>query len=288
MIDGTAQTFKLATYRYDTNSRKANLEPLAIHLEKTLNLKVEIHSYESVPDFIIAIQKGEVDLGFINTFGFLLLNASEKKHPMWAPVIWSVPKTAPDIYKTAFISNSNSNIDWKGLKDKSHSIRLALVAPGSTSGNLVPRLMLNSLMLSDPEQEFKSLYYTGTHKAAIEALVNGTVDLAAMGQDAFQVYLKENPAMKNALREIAVSPEIPLGPALVNTRLPEVLREKIVAGLLEVHKANPIVIEQLRAGWTEARKATHFKKIQPGHYRQLLMEFGPPAAVSRILLQFVR
>ena len=288
ITEGNAQTFRLATYRYDTNNRIANLEPLANHIEKTIGIPVEIHSYQSVPEFITALQMGEVDLGFINTFGYLLLSASEKKHPMWAPVTWVVPKGTRDVYKTSFIARTNSTIDWTKLKDKSAEIRLALVAPGSTSGNLVPRLLLNNRTLSNPDQEFKSLQYAGTHKAAVEAVVNASADLAAMGQDAFQVFLQENPGFKSELREIVVSPEIPLGPALVNTRLPVALQEKLVACLLIVHQNNPQVIEQLRAGWTEARKATHFEKINPNHYQQLLEAFGPSEAVSGILLQFAQ
>lgn len=288
ITEGTAQTFRLATYRYDTNNRIVNLEPLANHIEKTLGIQVEIHSYQSVPEFITALQMGEVDLGFINTFGYLLLSASEKKHPMWAPVTWVVPKDTKDVYKTSFLARNNSTINWSKLKEKSAEIRVALVAPGSTSGNLVPRLLLNSRMISSPEKEFKSLQYAGTHKEAVETIINGSADLAAMGQDAFLVYQQENPGYKNELREIAVSPEIPLGPALVNTRLPVALQEKLVACLLIVHQDNPQVIEQLRAGWTEARKATHFEKIKPNHYQQLLEAFGPSEAVSGILLQFAQ
>lgn len=281
-----AQTIRLATYQYDTLTRISNLQPLANYLEKKLGQPVEVKSYPDVPSFIEAIQLNKVDLGFINTFGYLLLNNSSNAHPMQAVAAWVVPKEATDIYKSSFIVRKSSKIQWDQLKSASSDIRLSLVAAGSTSGNLVPRLVLTSLNLDDPEKSFKSVTYAGTHHTAVEQVVEGKADLAAMGQDAFLSVIKADPAKKSKLVEIRVSPEIPLGPALLNETLPRKTQDSIIAALLELHTNSPEAMEKIRQGWTEARKATHFEQITANHYAPFLSQFGKPNAVASILLRF--
>lgn len=284
----SAQAIRLATYQYDTLTRLSNLQPLALYLEKKLGQPVEVRSYPDVPSFINAIQQNKVDLGFINTFGYLLLTNSTTAHPMRAVAAWVVPKEATDIYKSSFVVKKSSNIQWDQLKSGSSAIRLSLVAAGSTSGNLVPRLLLTSLNLDDPEKSFKSVTYAGTHKAAVEQVLQGKADLAAMGQDAFLSVIKSDTSLESELLEIRVSPEIPLGPALLNETLPRKTQDSIIAALLELHTNSPEAMEKIRQGWTEARKATHFEQITASHYVPFLSQFGKPNAVASILLRFAR
>jgi len=60
--------------------------------------------------------------------------------------------------------------------DQLRGLRLAYVDPTSTTGGLVPRMMLQRLGLKD--EDFSTVYYAGSHDAAIIALAQGTVDLA--------------------------------------------------------------------------------------------------------------
>ena len=55
---------------------------------------------------------------------------------------------------------------------------LGLVDPNSTSGNNMPRFVLDKMGI-DPEQFFGKVVYTGSHENAITALSQGTVDVAA-------------------------------------------------------------------------------------------------------------
>ncbi|WP_290794316.1 phosphate/phosphite/phosphonate ABC transporter substrate-binding protein [Flavihumibacter sp. UBA7668] len=287
-FSASSQAIRLATYQYDTLTRISNLQPLANYLEKKLGKQVEVKSYPDVPSFIAAIQQNKVDLGFINTFGYLLLTNSATAHPMQAVAAWVVPKETTDIYKSSFIVRKHSAIQWDQLSSRSSSIRLCLVAAGSTSGNLVPRLLLTSLNLDDPEKSFKSVSYAGTHQAAVEQVLQGKADLAAMGQDAFLSVIKSDPNKKAELSEIRISPEIPLGPALLNQQLSREINDLIVAALLELHTKSPEAMEKIRQGWTEARKATHFEQIASNHYEPFLQQFGKPNAVASILLRFAK
>ncbi|HEY8398955.1 MAG TPA: phosphate/phosphite/phosphonate ABC transporter substrate-binding protein [Flavihumibacter sp.] len=281
-----AQVLRVATYQYSTNDRIGNLTPLAKHLETQLNMPVTVKSYPTVQAFIEGLQNNEVDLGFINTFGYLLLRTSSTASPMKAAAAWSVPDGSQDVYKSCFVIPKSKKINWDDLGANSAELRLALVFAGSTSGNLVPRLMLTSRGIDTPESAFKSVSYAGTHQAAVEWVAGGKADIAAMGQDAFRKTLAASKEMNDQVMELNVSPEIPLGPALLNQNLATGLREKIIKALIELHLNSPDAMEGIRSGWTEARKATHFEQISPDHYEPFLQQFGRPAAVAAILAQF--
>ena len=55
---------------------------------------------------------------------------------------------------------------------------LGLVDPNSTSGNNVPRFVLDKMGI-DPEKFFYKVVFTGSHENAVFALHQGTVDVAA-------------------------------------------------------------------------------------------------------------
>lgn len=281
-----AQAIRVATYQYATNDRIGHLKPLADHLQEKLQVPVTVKSYPTVQAFIEGLQNNEVDLGFINTFGYLLLKTASVASPMQAVAAWSVPADAKDVYKSSFLVHKKNAVLWKDLAKKSAGLNLALVAPGSTSGNLVPRLLFSGIGIDNPESSFKSVRYAGTHQVAVEWVLEGKADLAAMGQDA---YLKTVEAAKfktEDLLEVQVSPEIPLGPALLNQGLTPALQTRILTALLDLHKTTPAAMEGIRSGWTEARKATHFERIGSDHYDPFLQRFGNPAVVAAILSQF--
>jgi len=282
-ITSSAQTLRLAVYQYAENQRIKNLEPLARHLEKTLQIDCSVKSYPTVHAFIDAIRRGEVDIAFINTFGYLLLETG-KHYSMYPAVALTVP-VPEDNYKTAFIVRKEIELNAiSELPQHSHKLKLALVAKGSTSGNLVPRLALAKTGLYNPEKDFRSLTYAGTHANAIQQLLGGTADIAAMGSSEFT---KLSDSVRQKLRQIWLSTEIPLGPVLFHKRIGKTLSEKIRIELLNIHHTAPETLESLKDAWSEAKQATHFINIQKNHYEPFLLQFGTLKQISPILKQFV-
>lgn len=288
LLTADAQTFRLATYRYSNNDRIQNLQPLARELEQVLGKKVTVDSYNSVAEFISALQTGKVDLGFINTFGYLLLKADSRSSNMNALVSWNVPAGAADIYTSVFIADSKILATWEQLAASAENLRLALVAPGSTSGNLVPRLVLGGIGIQNPENQFAELHYAGTHQAAVDWLRQGKADLAAMGSDACYNAIKNGALDTTSIKILYTSAEIQLGPALISRLLDPEDIIKIKQLLLSLHQQAPEAMESLRAGWTEARLATGFRPADPGAYDQYLNSFGNTEHAAALLRQFAQ
>ena len=282
-----AQAIRIATYQYADNNRIKNIQPFADHLKSKYGYETSVKSYPTVHAFINAIQKNEVDIAFINSFGYLLLEASGKQYPMHPVAALEVKADAKDNYKTALVISPNAKAKkLADLKTLAPTLRLALVSKGSTSGNLVPRLALSAAGIKQPEKGFRSFEYTQTHAAAIEAVLNGKADVAAMGNNEYDKYLLLDSNNKKKLKLLWLSPEIPLGPVLFNNRFGSAVGGELQNAILELHKQDNAALDAIKAGWSEAKQTTHFTIIDDTRYDPLRKLNKNPEEFKRILKEF--
>ncbi|MFA4868242.1 MAG: phosphate/phosphite/phosphonate ABC transporter substrate-binding protein [Pedobacter sp.] len=283
-----SKTIVIATYQYSDNDRLKNIQPLAANLEKKTGYKVVSKSYPTVFSLITALNENKVDLALISTFGYMLFDASNEVSTMEAVAALEVKTGEKDNYKTAFVVPWNSKItSFEAIKGEAKNMRLALVAEGSTSGNLVPRLILTGAGIINAETQFQSVNYVKTHQQTIQTVASGQADLAAMGSVDYFSFIanKEN---DKKVRLIKMSPEIPLGPVLLNKQLPQRLKTEIVTILLKLHDQNPAVLSSVKSGWSEARDAERFIAIDSGYYQPFKSGLGSPDELSRIIKQFTK
>ncbi|RYG53652.1 MAG: hypothetical protein EOO01_03780 [Chitinophagaceae bacterium] len=282
-----AQPVRIATYQYADNNRIANIQPFADELKSKYATEAVVKSYPTVHAFIEAIRNDEVDIALINTFGYFLLEASGKSYPMRPLLALEVGENARDNYKTAFLASPSSHIrSLEDIKASATKTRLALVAKGSTSGNLVPRLALSHLGIPNAETSFKEVNYAGTHATAIDAILNNTADLATMGLTEYQRYLVKDSANFRKLRLIWTSPEIPLGPVLFNKKLSAEQVLAIQKAFTELDERAPAALSAIKSGWSEAKQATRFIAITDAFYDPFRKILGNKTDLERILRQF--
>jgi phosphate/phosphite/phosphonate ABC transporter binding protein len=281
-----AQKVVLATYQYAENNRLENIKPLASFLSDSLGIEVAIKSYPTVHAFIEGIQNDEVDIALINTFGYLLFETSKQKSRMKPHAVLKVKDGAEDNYKTAFLARMDFPIDTiTGLKRVASNFNLGLVAIGSTSGNLVPRLKMSSIGLETPEDMFKTVEYCGNHKNAVDLLLAGNIDICAVGSTEYFSAMADTSKSKQ-IKLLWLSSEIPLGPVLLHERLSDPLKEKIVTYLLNLDKTSNNTLEAIKAGWSEAKQAEEFIRIDRHYYDPFRGQFSNKMAMERILTQF--
>jgi phosphonate transport system substrate-binding protein len=282
------QALRLATYQYAENNRVQNIQPLADHLKKSYGYDVQVKSYATVHEFIQGIRNNEADIALINTFGYLLLEASGTGYPMRPVAALEVKQDARDNYKTAILVSAGSTIRELGdINKQAGELTLALVSPGSTSGNLVPRLALAEAGMPEPEKSFKSVIYTRTHAAAIDALLQGKSQVAAMGFTTYDSFRKSDTVGGQQVKLIWLSPEIPLGPVLFNKRFDSAVGNELLQAFLGLKDKEPSALESIKAGWSEAKQATHFIPINRSYYDSFKKNLGQEKDLERILQQFL-
>jgi len=280
------QPLRLATYTYSTNDRIDNLKPLSQELEKALNRPVHIKSYPDVASFIEGIKSDAVDVGLINTLGYLLLSLNNKNMEPVATL--KVKKEAVDNYKTILLTNNDSINDLNTLKDNSSKLSIMFVSEGSTSGNLVPRLLLSSLGIKSPESQFKEVKYGGNHTSTFRKLINGESDIGAIGSNEYFNQIQADSTFLSLSKLLWVSEEIPLGPVLLNNSLTESEKEKITSLILNLHKNNLTVLQSIKEGWSEAQQAEKFYPITDSYYDNFRKVNGNNTDLSNILDFFVK
>ena len=135
-------------------------------------------------------------------------------------------------YFTYFIvpkdSQLNTLIDTKGKI-------LAMNNIGSTSGDLIPQVELLKINIS-VKDDFKNVFYAGSHDACLLSVLNGHADVCAMSSRNFDARLADGTFKRSEVKIIHTSPPVPPPPLAYSKRLPQNVRDKIKSATLEAHK----------------------------------------------------
>ncbi|MBS9460928.1 phosphate/phosphite/phosphonate ABC transporter substrate-binding protein [Flagellimonas sp. 389] len=260
----STETLRVATYTYATNDRIDNLRPLSKKLEELLERPVETISYPDVTSFVKGIESNDVDVALINTLGYLEL--SLRTNTMEPIAALMVKKNAVDNYKTVLLTNNTGAKDLTVLKNDADSISIMFVNKESTSGNLVPRLLLSSIGIKSPEITFKEVKYGGNHSSTFNKLLKKETDVCAIGSNEYYKQIEDNTALLEQTKILWISEEIPLGPVLINSELSAREKKKITDLLLNLHEENPNALESIKKGWSEAKQADRFHPVTDSYY----------------------
>lgn len=206
-------------------------EPMVKLIEEATGLPVELVLTSDYPALVEAMRAGHVELGQFSPFLSLLAMDVANGEPLAV----GVPKS----YTSSIVVPKDSPIQSiEELKGKS----ISFADPGSTSGNFVPRLLLERAGI-DPDTEMKAIY-AGGHDASALAVANGNVDAAAVSTRLIKQMEEEGFIDPGSLRIIATSEEIAISASVIaHPDLPEDLKEAITTAFVE--DVTPEVLEIL-------------------------------------------
>ena len=141
-------------------------------------------------------------------------------------------------YFAYFVVPSDSDLqtlaDIKGKK-------LALNSIGSTSGDLIPQVELMKAGLSiKNKNDFKQVYYAGSHDACMMAALNKHVDVCGMSSRNFDARIADGTISLEQIRIIHRSSPVPPPPLAYSKNLPLEIRNKIKLATLDAHNYGKI------------------------------------------------
>jgi phosphonate transport system substrate-binding protein len=159
-------------------------------------------------------------------------------------------------YSVFFVKASSPYQKIEDLKGKN----LGLVDPNSTSGNNIPRFVMDKKGIN-PDQFFSKVVYAGSHENAVLALAQGQVDVAAnqwtSETDSTLQQMLTKGMLKNAdgsamkkedFRIIGKSDEIANGPYTYLADLPADLKAAIASAFLDAPKKDKAAFDKLSDG----------------------------------------
>ncbi|NTV12636.1 MAG: phosphate/phosphite/phosphonate ABC transporter substrate-binding protein [Desulfobulbaceae bacterium] len=116
--------------------------------------------------------------------------------------------------------------------------RMAFVDKATTAGYLFPLAYLKEQGINAGAGFFSETFFTGSHDAAIIAVLDGKADIGAAKNSVYARIEKENPRVTAELKVVARSPAVPSNGLCVRADLPLSLKGKLKKALLDL-EADP-------------------------------------------------
>ena len=146
--------------------------PFMSYLSKELGVKVNLRIVQDYAALIEGQRSGNIQVGYYGPASFARARLTGVKTDAFVIDVNSDgTKGYYSVFYTLAKNPADKIQDFKGKN-------LGLVDPNSTSGNNMPRFVLNGLSIN-PDTYFGKVIYTGSHENAVLALKDGTVDVAA-------------------------------------------------------------------------------------------------------------
>jgi phosphonate transport system substrate-binding protein len=236
----------------DAEEMLRSYEPVKDYLSEKLGIPVEIQVTSDYTAAIEAMRSKHIDMAWFGPFSYIIAaNVAGAE-----AIVNGVRRTdGKSDYRSIIVTKADSGIETlEDLKGKS----FAFVDPASTSGNLIPRKILLENGI-DPEKDFSTSYYAGTHNAVEYAVANGKVDAGADSDNSYQRMVDEGQIDPNTNKIIFTSEPIQGSPIAVRGDLPAELKLKIQNALVEMDQQTISKVN----GWGDISK---YQKVTDKDY----------------------
>ncbi|HET7265457.1 MAG TPA: phosphate/phosphite/phosphonate ABC transporter substrate-binding protein [bacterium] len=201
----------------DSGNRVAQL------LEMATGYKFEPFVATSYAGVIEAMGAGRADIGWLNTFSYVIAHQKYGVEVRLVTVRFGLP-----YYRAEIITQSTSGIN--GLPDL-RGKRFAFVDPASTSGYLFPVAGLKKAGY-DPQKFFGQTIFAGSHNNVVLAVYQGRVDAGSVFEDARGTVQKTLPDVMQKVKVVWKSDPIPNDTVSFRKGLPEEVKAKVTTALL--------------------------------------------------------
>jgi phosphonate transport system substrate-binding protein len=209
----------------DTQEIIASGDQLAQMIQDKTGLVVEATVGTDFAAVREAMGAGKAQIGWLNTFNYVLAN---EKYGV------DVGLATERFGSTTYVGQLNVRADSgiTTLDDLKGKV-MCWVDPNSTSGYIIPRIMLKANGV-DPDTDFAQTVEAGSHNNVITAVYNGDCDVGASYADARSSIEEDYPDVKDVVVVLATTTEIPNDSVSFTKDFDSDMRQQIVDALLEI------------------------------------------------------
>ena len=221
---------------------KVRFKPLIDHLEKELEIKVEPFSASSYAGIITAMAHRHIDFAYFGPKSYVEASARAGAQAL----ALELGKDGSKGYYGIIITNKNSGITTiEQATDGTHTF--AFTDPNSTSGCLVPSVLIYRDLHTTPEAIFREVSFSGSHGASILAVKNNKIEVAATNNIDFDRMAEKGAISRDDFNIIWKSELIPGAPMCGRKDLPESLKAAFTGALMSFN-FNRKGLEKLQNG----------------------------------------
>lgn len=212
----------------DTQDIITSGDQLAEMIEERTDLVVEANVGTDFAAVREAMGAGQAHIGWLNTFNYVLAN---EEYGVDAALV--TQRFGATYYNGQINVNADAGIE--SIADLEGKV-MCWVDPNSTSGYIIPRIMLQAEGIN-PDEDFANTVEAGSHDNVIIQVYNGECDAGATFVDARTNVEEDFPDVTEQVEVLATTSDIPNDNVSFIEEFPEDKREQIVNALLEISES---------------------------------------------------
>lgn len=213
-------------------------QPVTKRLGKETGKKIEFFMPTSYASVVEGLLSKFIDVAVLGPYAYVIASDKDKSVEVFATYAkrpGHLQEEGPG-YKAALITKKGSDFTTiESLKGTA----LGLVDPGSTSGNLFPRVVFAKNIEGSLDDYFGRVVYTGSHELSTVAVAKGKVDAAFVATHRFDNVVNKGEVKLEDFNILWKSPPIPQDPFVYRSSLCPELKQKIKATFLGLSKDDP-------------------------------------------------
>ena len=201
-------------------------KPVTDRMAKLTGKKIEFFMPTSYASVVEGMLSKFVDVAVLGPYSYVIANSKDKDVEVFATYAKKpgyLQEEGPG-YKGVLVSKKGSGL--KTIEDLKGRL-VGLTDPGSTSGNLVPRVVFSQVIGMDIDKYFKKSVYTGSHELSTVAVHQGKVDAAFVASHRFDNVVAKGEVKLEDFNIIWSSPAIPQDPFVYRSPLCDDIKAKI-------------------------------------------------------------
>lgn len=213
-------------------------EPVTTRLGKETGKEIDFFMPTSYASVVEGLLSKFVDVAVLGPYSYVIANEEDDSVEVFATYAkrpGHLQEEGPG-YKAALVTKKGSGLT---SIDSLKGTILGLVDPGSTSGNLFPRVVFAPKVGGKLEDYFDKVVYTGSHELSTVAVADGKVDAAFVATHRFDNVVNKGEVKLENFNVLWESPPIPQDPFVYRSTLCKDLRDKIKATFLGLSRDNP-------------------------------------------------
>jgi len=201
--------------------------PLAEYLSKKVGVKVRLKTLTRYGNIIDNFASSSLDAAFFGSFTYALAHMKLGVEVLARPEALDGSST---YHGLVFVRKNSGIRNVKSMKDK----RMAFVDKATTAGFLFPLAYLMRNGVSDYKAYFKETYFTGTHEAAVDDVLNKKADVGSAKNTIYERMAQTDKAISRDLVVLAKSANVPENALAVRRDLDIALKRALLDALLSM------------------------------------------------------
>jgi phosphonate transport system substrate-binding protein len=203
--------------------------PLGDYIEAKTGLKIKFTILSRYGNIIKSFHSKKLDGAFWGSF----TGAMAIRRLGIQPIARPVNPDGSSTYHGYILVRKNSNI--RSVADMKNRT-IAFVEKATTAGYIFPLAFLRRNGVKIIDGYFKEYYFTGSHDAAINALLSGDADIACAKNTVYEIMAEKDPRLQKDLLILARSPDVPSNGLGLRRDMQFSIKSDIKKTILEMHK----------------------------------------------------